>query len=133
MGRTATGVKGINLNGGTCLCCEVVNEDSIILLITEKGYGKRTRVSDFRLTKRGSKGVLALNITEKNGILVTAKSITDNKDVIIMTNTGITIKLPSEQISLLGRVTQGLRLITLKNDQVVATASVVDKTIQPEE
>ena len=128
MGRTATGVKGINLAGGNCICCEVVNEDSIILLVTEKGYGKRTKVCEYRQTKRGSKGVLALNVTSKNGKLIASKSVTDDKDVIIMSNTGITIKLPVDQISLLGRVTQGLKLINLKDNQHVATISVVDKT-----
>ncbi len=127
MGRTATGVKGINLNGGTCICLEVVNEDAVIVLVTEKGYGKRTKVCDFRQTKRGSKGVLALNVTEKNGNLIAAKSVEDDKDIIIMTNVGITIKLPIDQISLLGRVTQGLRLISLKENQFVATISIVDK------
>jgi len=128
MGRTASGVKGINLDGGNCICCEVVNEDSIILLVTEKGYGKQTKVCEFRQTKRGSKGVLALNITDKNGILVAAKIVEQNKDVIIMTNAGITIKLPIEQISTLGRVTQGLRLISLRENQIVSTISIVDKT-----
>jgi len=128
MGRTATGVKGINLDGGNCICCEVVNEDSIILLVTEKGYGKQTKVCKFRQTKRGSKGVLALNITDKNGILVSAKVVEANKDVIIMTNAGITIKLPINQISLLGRVTQGLRLISLRDNQIVSTISIVEKT-----
>ena len=132
MGRTASGVKGINIGNGHCICCEVVSEDSIILLVTERGYGKRTKVCDFRQTKRGSKGVLALNVTEKNGNLVSAKLTNDNQDVVIMTNAGITIKLPIEQISLLGRVTQGLRLISLKDNQVVATASVVDKINEEE-
>ena len=128
MGRTAAGVKGINLAGGNCICSEVVSDDSIILLVTEKGYGKRTKVCDFRQTKRGSKGVLALNVTEKNGNLVAAKLVKDENDVIIMTNIGITIKLPVDQISTLGRVTQGLRLISLRENQLVATISVVDHT-----
>lgn len=128
MGRTATGVKGINLEGGNCICLEVVDEDSTILLVTEKGYGKRTKVCEFRQTKRGSKGVLALNVTEKNGNLIAAKVVEDEKNVIIMTNAGITIKLPVGQISLLGRVTQGLRLISLRDNQFVATISVVEST-----
>ena len=133
MGRTAAGVKGINLDGGNCICCEVVSEDSTILLVTEKGYGKRTNVCEFRQTKRGSKGVLALNVTEKNGNLVASKIVEDNKDIIIMTSAGITIKLPVDQISLLGRVTQGLRLISLRDNQYVSTVSVVDKTNIEEE
>ncbi len=133
MGRTAAGVKGINLSGGECICSEVVSEDSVILLVTEKGYGKRTKVCGFRQTKRGSKGVLALNVTEKNGNLVAAKVAEDDKDVVIMTNAGITIKLPINQISTLGRVTQGLRLISLRDNQLVATVSVVDHINNEEE
>ena len=132
MGRTATGVKGINLDGGNCICCEVVTEDSTIILVTEKGYGKQTKVCDFRQTRRGSKGVLALNITDKNGILVAAKIVEENKDVVIMTNAGITIKLPIEQVSTLGRVTQGLRLINLRDNQTVSTISIVDKSNEDE-
>ena len=133
MGRTATGVKGINLDGGRCICCEVVSEESMILLVTEKGYGKRTKVSEFRQTKRGSKGVLALNITNKNGSLVASKIVEEDKNVIIMSNSGITIKLPVDQISILGRVTQGLRLINLKDNQIVATVSSVEKIENIEE
>ncbi len=133
MGRTATGVKGINLDGGRCICCEVVSEESMILLVTEKGYGKRTKVSEFRQTKRGSKGVLALNITNKNGSLVASKIVEEDKNVIIMSNSGITIKLPVDQISILGRVTQGLRLINLKDNQIVATVSIVEKIENIEE
>ena len=128
MGRTAAGVKGINLSGVKCICCEVVNDDSTILLVTEKGYGKRTNVCEFRQTKRGSKGVKALNITDKNGNLISAKLAESEKDVILMTDAGITIKLPIDQISILGRVTQGLRLISLKDNQCVATVSIVEKT-----
>ena len=130
MGRTATGVKGINLDGGICICAEVVTDESTILLVTEKGYGKRTNVCEFRQTKRGSKGVLALNITEKNGNLVSSKVVEEDKDVIIMTNAGITIKLPIDQISLLGRVTHGLRLISLRENQIVSTISIVDKILE---
>ncbi len=135
MGRTATGVRGINLgdNDNTCICCEVANEESMLLLVTEKGYGKRTKVSDFRQTKRGSKGVLALNITEKNGKLIASKVVEEDKAAVIMTNAGITIKLPVDQISILGRVTQGLKLISLRDNQTVATVSVVEKNQENEE
>ena len=132
MGRTAAGVRGMNLDGGECICCEIVNDDSIIALVTEKGYGKQTKVCEFRQTKRGSKGVLALNVTDKNGGLVAAKIVDSDKDIIIMTNAGITIKLPVEQISVLSRVTQGLRLISLRENQFVSTISVVDKVIDEE-
>ena len=132
MGRTAAGVKGINLDGGNCICAEVVNDESVVLLVTEKGYGKQTKVREFRQTRRGSKGVLALKVTEKNGNLVAIKIVEEDKDVIIMTNAGITIKLPVNQISTLSRVTQGLRLISLRENQIVSTISIVDKTEEKE-
>lgn len=127
MGRTATGVRGISLDGNKCICAEVVTEEDTILLVTEKGYGKQTKVSEYRQTKRGSKGVKALNITDKNGALVSVKIVSDGKELVIMTNSGMTMRMPLDQISVLGRVTQGLRLINLKNEQKVSTISLVDK------
>lgn len=126
MGRTAAGVKGINLGEATCICLEVVHEEDIILLVTEKGYGKQTYVREFRQTRRGSKGVKALNITEKNGQLVATKLSDIEKDLIIMTDSGMTVRLPIKQISLLGRVTQGLKLINLKDNQKVTIISIVE-------
>ncbi|MEG0794364.1 MAG: DNA gyrase subunit A [Bacilli bacterium] len=133
MGRTASGVRGISLDGSNCICCEIVDEEQVILLVTEKGYGKQTKVCEYRKTKRGSKGVKALNITEKNGILVSVKVIEENKELVIMTNSGMTMRMPLEQISVLGRVTQGVRLINLKDEQTVATISLVDIVEEPEE
>ena len=127
MGRTASGVKGINLDGSKCVCAEVVNEDDKILLVTEKGYGKKTLVSDFRETSRGSKGVKALNITDKNGNIATVKVVDENKELVIMTNTGTTMRMTLDQINTLGRVTQGVRLIHLKDGQYVTTISLVEK------
>ena len=127
MGRTASGVRGITLDGGKCICSEIVNEDDTILLVTEKGYGKQTKVSEYRQTKRGSKGVKAMNITEKNGNLVSVKIVHAGKELVIMTNSGMTMRMPLDQISVLGRVTQGLRLINLKDNQKVSTISLVDK------
>ena len=127
MGRTASGVKGINLDGDKCVCAEVVNEEDKILLVTEKGYGKKTLVSDFRETSRGSKGVKALNITEKNGNIASVKVVDENKELVIMTNTGTTMRMSLEQINTLGRVTQGVRLINLKDEQYVTTISLVEK------
>ena len=127
MGRTASGVRGISLDGSKCICSEIVKEDDTILLVTEKGYGKQTKVSEYRQTRRGSKGVKAMNITEKNGNLVSVKIVYEGKELVIMTNSGMTMRMPLEQISLLGRVTQGLRLINLKDNQKVSTISLVDK------
>ena len=133
MGRTASGVRGIYLDGSKCICSEIVKEDDTILLVTEKGYGKQTKVSEYRQTRRGSKGVKAMNITEKNGNLVSVKIVYEGKELVIMTNSGMTMRMPLEQISLLGRVTQGLRLINLKDNQKVSTISLVDKEEEPEE
>ena len=127
MGRTAAGVRGINLADSKCISLEVVRDDDIILIVTEKGYGKKSRVNDYRETNRGSKGVKAINITEKNGNIVAVKLIYGDKDAILMTNSGMTMRMSLDQISILGRATQGVRLINLKNDQIVATVSLVDK------
>ena len=127
MGRTASGVKGINLEGSKCVCAEVVNESDKILLVTIKGYGKKTLVSDFRETSRGSKGVKALNITDKNGNIAAVKVVDEEKELVIMTNTGTTMRMTLDQINTLGRVTQGVRLIHLKDEQYVTTISLVDK------
>ena len=130
MGRTASGVRGISLDGSKCICSEIVKEEDTILLVTEKGYGKQTKVSEYRQTRRGSKGVKAMNITEKNSNLVSVKIVHEGKELVIMTNSGMTMRMPLDQISVLGRVTQGLRLINLKDNQKVSTISLVDK---PEE
>ena len=127
MGRTACGVRGINLEDSSCICCEIVDENSVILLVTEKGFGKQTNVREYRETKRGSKGVKALNVTEKNGNLVSVKVVEDDKELVIMTDSGMTMRMPINQISVLGRVTQGVRLINLKDQQKVSTISLVDK------
>ena len=133
MGRTASGVRGINLEESKCICCEIVNEEDLILLVTEKGYGKQTYVREFRQTKRGSKGVKALNITDKNGILVAVEIIKPDKELVIMTDSGMTMRMPVDQISVLGRVTQGLRLIHLRDNQKVSAISLVDKEIETED
>ena len=126
MGRTASGVKGIELGEDSYVVgAEVVSEDDNILLVTENGYGKQTRVADFRQTRRGSKGVKALNITEKNGNIADFKVIGDAHDVIIVTDSGMIMRMPIEQISVLGRVTQGVRLINLKEAQKVSTIALL--------
>lgn len=134
MGRTASGVKGINLDKSNCIGLEVADDNSNILIITEKGYGKKTHISEYRKTKRGSKGVKALNITDKNGIIKSFKKIEDEeKDIMIITNEGTIIRLPLNQVSQLSRVTQGTKLINLKNDQKVSAFALVDKTIEEEQ
>jgi len=125
LGRTASGVKGIDIDDTTsCVSASVINEDDEILIITEKGYGKRTNVCEYRLTHRGSKGVKGLNITEKNGALVSINKVEPESDLIIITDSGIVIKIRLDQVSKMSRVTQGVRLISLKDEQKVATVSL---------
>ncbi len=134
MGRTASGVKGIDLeNDAIVVGAEVVNNDDNILLVTENGYGKQTKVADFRQTRRGSKGVKALNITDKNGKIADFKVIGDANDVIIVTDSGMIMRMPISQISVLGRITQGVRLINLKDSQKVSTITLIKSEEQSEE
>ena len=127
MGRTAAGVKGIELGDGKCVGCEIAKNDEQILVVTEKGYGKRTNINEYRMTHRGSKGVKALNVTEKNGNIISFKIVTGNEDLMIITNSGIIIRLSVEQISTTGRVAQGVRLINLKENQKVSSIALLDK------
>ena len=127
MGRTASGVKGIDVGDGICVGCEVANSDQQVLVVTEKGYGKRTGVEEYRQTHRGSKGVKALNVTDKNGNIVSFKIIDGTEDLMIITNSGIIIRLPIEQISTTGRVAQGVKLINLKDEQQVSTVALLQK------
>ncbi len=128
MGRSASGVKGIDIKEDEVVVgAEIVNKDKMILIITEKGYGKRTNVLEYRLTHRGSKGVKGLNITDKNGHLVAFKSIDGDEDAIITTNNGIVIRLDINKISTLKRNTQGVRLISLKENQTVTSVTITEK------
>ena len=127
MGRTASGVKGITVVDGKCVGCEIANEGQQILVVTEKGYGKRTSIDEYRMTHRGSKGVKALNITDKNGNIVSFKVVEGNEDLVIVTDNGIIIRLPLEQVSTTGRVAQGVKLINLKENQKVSTVTLMEK------
>ena len=135
MGRTASGVRGIDLNGSKVVGAEVVKPNDLILIVTDKGYGKKTLVDEYRLTHRGSKGVKALNLTEKNGSMVALKCINDNNpvDLMIITNEGMIMRMPIDQVSTLKRATQGLRLIKLRDDQTVANVTLVEKAENSEE
>jgi DNA gyrase subunit A len=135
MGRNTSGVKGIELDDAIVVGAEVVKPSDMILIVTEKGYGKKTSVDEYRLTHRGSKGVKALNVTDKNGMMIALKRVTndDDKDLMLMTDSGIIIRMPLDQVSTLKRATQGTRLINLKDNQKVATVAVVDKTDESEE
>ena len=128
MGRTASGVRGINLNNDICVGCEVSdNEKDLILVSTENGFGKKTPLGEYRETKRGSKGVKTLNISEKNGKVIAFKITDDDKDLMIITTQGIIIRLDVNSVSQMGRVTKGVKLINLKEDNKVASISLVNK------
>jgi len=127
MGRTASGVKGIDISSGLAVGCEISEKDQEILIVTEKGYGKKTAIEEYRMTHRGGKGVKGLNITEKNGNIIEFKSIHGDEDLMIMTDSGIVIRLSVDQISKTGRVAQGVKLINLKDNQKVSTVAMIKK------
>ena len=130
MGRTASGVKSMNIPENCYIVgCDVTKgkEDCEILVISENGYGKRTNLSEYRVTHRGSKGVKTLNITEKNGNIVAFKIINFNDNLLIITDQGIVIRIELEKISKMSRVTQGIRLMNLRENQKVSTVSLVPK------
>ena len=137
MGRGTSGVKGIDLTDSEVVSSEIINSGEDILIVTEKGYGKKTLIDEYRLTHRGSKGVKALNITEKNGNMVALKYVNpnyvDKLDVMIITDSGIIMRMPLSQISTLKRATQGNRLINLKENQKVATIAIVEKEIESDQ
>ncbi len=126
MGRTASGVRGIDLGGGFAVGMEDSSVDKEVLVVTENGYGKKTNIEQYRMTHRGSKGVKALNITEKNGNIVSFKMVSGNEDLMIITNNGIIIRLPLVQVSSTGRVAQGVKLINLKDNQKVSTIAILE-------
>ena len=127
MGRSASGVRGINLDGSKLVGMEIATKDVDVLVVTEKGYGKKTPIEEYRLTNRGGKGVKTLNITEKNGAITSFKTVSADNDLIIITNEGMIIRLSVDKISEMSRVTQGVRLINLREGQIVSTVSIVDK------
>ena len=137
MGRGTSGVKGIDLADSEVVSTEIINSGEEILIVTENGYGKKTLIDEYRLTHRGSKGVKALNITDKNGNMVALKYVNpnyvDRLDVMIITDSGIIMRMPLSQISTLKRATQGNRLINLKENQKVATIAIVEKEIESEQ
>ena len=127
MGRSASGVRGINIDDSTNLVgMEVVENNCDVLVITEKGYGKKTPINEYRLTNRGGKGVKTLNITEKNGSIVAFKTVFGGKDLMIITDEGIVIRIDVSQISTMSRVTQGVKLINLRDGQFVSSVALVE-------
>ncbi len=138
MGRTASGVRGIRLEDENTeevigmVCFEDIEKEEV-LVVSEKGYGKRSLVSEYRITGRGGKGVKTLSITDKTGNLVAIKNISDDNDLMIITKNGITIRMSASDLRTMGRVTQGVRLINLKGNEEIASVAVVNKTEEEEE
>jgi len=134
MGRNAAGVRGITLANDKdevigMICIEDTNYT--ILVVSEKGYGKRSEVDDYRITNRGGKGVKTLNITEKTGNLISIKNVTDDDDLMIINKSGITIRMSVKDLRVMGRATQGVRLIRIDDGDEIAAVAKVD--IEPED
>ncbi|MCI0922265.1 DNA gyrase subunit A [Sphingobacterium rhinopitheci] len=129
MGRTATGVRGITLSSATDEVVGMIslnNPESTVLVVSEKGYGKRTDIEDYRITNRGGKGVKTINVTDKTGELVAIKDVTNDEDLMIINKSGIVIRIGVDTLRVMGRATQGVRLITLKeNDEIASITKVV--------
>ncbi|BCJ87465.1 DNA gyrase subunit A [Effusibacillus dendaii] len=134
MGRTATGVKGITLGkDDVVIDMDIIVPGWDILAVTSRGYGKRTVETDYRLQSRGGKGIKTLNVTEKNGHVVGLKVVSPEEDLMIITNSGVVIRLRINEISELGRYTQGVKLISVKEDEEVSTVARVLSSIDEEE
>lgn len=132
MGRSAAGVRGMNVDGSKIIGMTTSDEGEKVLIVTKHGYGKMSSAADYRLSHRGGKGVKTVNITEKNGELVAVRAVNGDEDLMIMTNEGIIIRLPVEQVKFAGRATQGVRLIRLNENACVSSISVVDKSDEEE-
>ncbi|MEO6497982.1 MAG: DNA gyrase C-terminal beta-propeller domain-containing protein, partial [Mucilaginibacter sp.] len=128
MGRTATGVRGISLANDSDEVVGMIsidNPETTVLVVSEKGYGKRTDIDDYRVTNRGGKGVKTINVTEKTGNLVAIKGVTDQEDLMIINRSGVIIRMAISELRVMGRATQGVRLITLKgNDEIASVAKI---------
>jgi len=136
MGRTATGVRGITLAGEkdeVVGMISVNNQETTVLVVSEKGYGKRTDIDDYRITNRGGKGVKTINVTDKTGELVAIKGVTDENDLMIINKSGIVIRIGVENLRVMGRATQGVKLITLKGNDEIASVTKVDRQEDVEE
>ncbi len=134
MGRSATGVKGIHLDPeDTVIDMDVVHEDNSVLIVTTKGFGKRTPVAEYRIQSRGGKGIKTLNVTDKNGPIVGLKVVQNDEDLMIITASGTVIRTSMDGISMMGRNTQGVRLINIREDDEVGTLARVQKNEEQSE
>ncbi len=127
MGRTASGVKGFNVDGYEAVGLATDKEGQYILSVTRNGYGKKSELSEYRITNRGAKGVKTINITDKNGPLVELKAVRGDEDLLMVTSEGVIIRINLETVGVYGRSTQGVRLINVQGDQSLQTVAVVEK------
>ena len=135
MGRTASGVKGMTLDEDNTdevvgMICIKDKEKETVLVVSEQGYGKRSSIEDYRITNRGGKGVKTINITEKTGKLVAIKNVTDENDLMIINKSGIAIRMKVADLNVIGRATQGVRLINLekRNDEIASVCKVLSES-----
>ena len=135
MGRTASGVRGMTLDDDSNdevvgMVCIKDKEKETVLVVSEQGYGKRSNIEDYRITNRGGKGVKTINITEKTGKLVAIKNVTEENDIMIINKSGITIRMKVSDLNVIGRATQGVRLINLgkRNDEIASVCKVLSQT-----
>jgi DNA gyrase subunit A len=138
MGRTASGVRGVRLEDEKdevvgMVCVPSSEEESTIMVVSERGYGKRTHVDDYRITSRGGKGVKTLNITDKTGHLISIKDVTDDNDLMIINKSGITIRMRMIDVRVMGRATQGVKVITIKNSDEIASVAKVPAVKEEDE
>jgi DNA gyrase subunit A len=138
MGRVATGVKGMTLNGDDdevvgMIAIEDMEKENI-MVVSDQGYGKRSNIDDYRITNRGGKGVKTMNITDKTGLLVAIKNVTDENDLMIINKSGVVIRLKVTDVRVMGRATQGVRLINLgkRNDQIASVCKVLTSNEEEE-
>jgi DNA gyrase subunit A len=130
MGRTASGVRAVTLESSTDKVIGMVcisRGDANLLVVSEKGYGKRSNIDDYRITKRGGKGVKTLNITDKTGKLVAIKEVVDDDELMIINRSGITIRIKVSELRVMGRATQGVRLIKLNEDDQISSVEKIQK------
>ena len=140
MGRTATGVRGIRLDNDPndkvvgMVVHRLKNSDETILVISEKGYGKRSLIDDYRITKRGAKGVKTINVTDKTGQLIDIRAVEDDDNIMIINKSGVAIRLSMDQVRVMGRATQGVKMIDLnkRSDEIASICNVVAEEEEPE-
>ncbi len=125
VGRNASGVIGINLESSKCIGCEILTENQKVLVASEKGYGKMTLVDEYRVTNRGTKGVKTINITDKNGEIVSFKLVNGDEDLMLITTSGMIIRISLKQVPVVGRITQGVKLINLKDEQKLSSVAII--------